>query len=124
LKLREIPLLVFDAIDMQVSEIAVNCIQVISKGSHSKVTLYTEFALVHQLDRWEIADLERLLLEDFVSEPLLIIRLQRRDIDVEALGGGSSEHHNLFLVDSSRALQVKIDEILIFHDQRQPSSLV
>jgi len=57
LKLREVPLLVFDTINMQISEIAVDSIQVVSKCSHCKVTLYTEFALVHQLNRREVADL-------------------------------------------------------------------
>lgn len=73
MKLREVPLLVFDTINMQISEIAVDSIQVVSKCSHCEVTLYTEFALVHQLNRREVADLQRLLLEDLLSEPLFLV---------------------------------------------------
>ena len=124
MELREVPLLVLDAVNMQVSKVAIYRVQVISEGPHGEVALDAELALVHQLDGGGVAYLEGLLLEHLGGEALLLVRiLQHLHIDVKALGGGSAENHDLLLVDSGRALQVDIDEVLVLHDDRLPSRL-
>ena len=75
MKLTKVPLLVLDAVNVKISQVAIDSVQVISKCSNGEIAFNTEFALAHHLNTLVIDARNVLLGQSFVSKSLHIVLL-------------------------------------------------